>query len=31
MLVAIDQIASDRTPGKKPKPNALSSPKKELN
>jgi transposase IS116/IS110/IS902 family protein len=26
MLVAIDQITSARTPGKKPKPNTLSSP-----
>src|SRR6478672_2390240 len=28
-LVAIDQITSARTPGKKPKPNRLSSPKPE--
>jgi hypothetical protein len=26
MLVAIDQITSARMPGKKPKPNTLSSP-----
>ena len=29
MLVAIDQITSARTPGKKPKPKRLSSPEPE--